>query len=158
VIRPRAARFAAKLDWSEFNTSKKDHETIEHIYPATPIAGEWPAFQVRSIEERALLLNSLGNLVAVSQSRNSKLSNRAFAMKKSGKDGVGGYLDGSYSERALARYSDWTPGTILERSLAMLDFLEMRWHLSLGTRAEKVKLLNLDFLDPPTSIGADVTV
>jgi hypothetical protein len=29
----------------------------------------------------------------------------------------------------------------------MLDFLESRWHISLGSR-EKVKFLNLEFLEP----------
>ena len=138
----------AKLNWADFTSSKPDFVTIEHIYPFTPVAGEWPAFDVRSTSERALLRNSLGNLLALSQSRNSKFSNRAFGVKKQDADGVKGYFNGSYSEIAVAQYADWTPDAILQRGIAMIDFLEARWKVSLGSHAEKLKFLNLEFLEP----------
>ncbi len=43
----------------------------------------------------------------------------------------------------------WTPQDILERGLDMLTFLEQRRRVSLGSRTEKVRLLNLEFLEPP---------
>ena len=46
----------------------------------------------------------------------------------------------------MAQFPDWTPQSILDRGLTMLDFLESRWHVSLGARDEKVKFLNLEFL------------
>jgi hypothetical protein len=147
-LQAQAGMKTAKLNWSEFNASKKDHVTIEHIYPREPVEGQWPAFEAISVGECGLLRNSLGNLVALSQSRNSKFSNRSFATKKQDMDGIAGYFNGSFSEIAVAQYPDWTPQTILERGLAMLDFLEKRWRVSLGTRLEKVKLLNLEFLEP----------
>lgn len=85
--------------------------------------------------------------MALSQSRNSKFSNRSFATKKQDVDGIAGYFNGSYSEIAVTQYPEWTPEAILERGLAMLDFLERRWRVSLGTRSDKVKLLNLEFLE-----------
>ena len=67
-------------------------------------------------------------------------------MKKQDEDGEKGYFSGSYSEIAVAQCPDWTPQSVLNRGLTMLDFLESNWHVSLGGRAEKVKFLNLEFL------------
>jgi hypothetical protein len=157
-LKNKAGMETSKLDWDEFATSKKDHVTIEHIYPLTPVAGEWPSFEGRSEAERASLRNSLGNLLALSQSRNSKFSNRPFATKKQDADGVRGYFNGSFSEIAVAQLADWTPERILDRGLTMLDFLEARWKVSLGTRAEKLKVLNLEFLEPPVETTDEARV
>jgi len=59
-----------------------------------------------------------------------------------------GYFTGSYSEIAVAQFNKWTPKTVLQRGLTMVDFIETRWNISLGTRADKLKLLNLEFLEP----------
>jgi len=138
---------AVKVNWDEFTASKKDHVTVEHVYPRTPKAGEWPSFEARSDIERHNLRHSLGNLLPLSQSRNSKFSNRSFATKKQESDGVRGYFNGSYSEIAVAQKDDWTPKEVLERGIEMLAFLEQRWSVSLGDRADKVELLRLDFLE-----------
>jgi hypothetical protein len=141
----------SKLNWDEFNSAKKDHVTIEHIFPATPTVGDWPQFELLSSLEQAKLRNSLGNLLALSQSRNSSASNRPFAKKKQDDNGVKGYFTGSYSEIAVAQFGDWTPETVLQRGLSMVDFIETRWNISLGTRADKLQLLNLEFLEPDLS-------
>jgi hypothetical protein len=138
----------SKLDWRDLNTSKKDHVTIEHIYPETPVSGDWPTFDLRRKRERDMLRNSLGNPLALSQSRNSKFSNRGFAEKRQGTDGTQGYFNGSYSEIQVSQYASWTPEAVLERGLEMLGFLEERWKVTLGSRADKIKLLNLEFLEP----------
>lgn len=138
----------AKVDWNEFTTSKRDHVTVEHIYPRSPVVSEWPTFEARSEAERHFLRHSLGNLLALSQSRNSEFSNRAFALKKQDADGVRGYYNGSYSEIVVAQNADWTPQTVLDRGIEMLKFLEQRWNASLGSRADKVVLLRRDFLEP----------
>jgi hypothetical protein len=159
-LKNQAGMQAAKLSWDEFTTEKKDHVTIEHIFPRLPVAGEWPTFEVRSEDERKILLHTLGNLLALSQSRNSKLSNRKFATKKQGSDGIGGYDNGSYSEIAVAKDGDRTPGRdwiperVRERGLTMLDFLERRWQIPLGTPSDKLHLLNLEFLPPPCATGS----
>ncbi|HTA45571.1 MAG TPA: DUF262 domain-containing protein [Bryobacteraceae bacterium] len=145
-LKDKAGMGTIKLTWNEFNSSKRDHATIEHIYPNVAASADWPSFEVRSETERRVLRNSLGNLVAASQSRNSKFSNRPFAAKKQDADGAKGYFNGSYSEIEVAQLADWTPQSILNRGLAMLDFLESRWHVSLGTHDDKVKFLNLEFL------------
>src|SRR5439155_10321904 len=97
-LKDQAGLAAPKITWKEFTNAKKDHVTIEHIYPQSPIAGDWPEFEARSTSERHMLRRSLGNLVALSHSRNARFSNRAFAIKKQDQDGVRGYYNGSYSE------------------------------------------------------------
>lgn len=151
-LKAKAGMGATRLAWHEFIASKKDYVTIEHIYPQSATSGasaaEWPTFKARPKKERETLLNSLGNLLALSQSRNSKFSNRRFAKKKQDEDGVRGYFNGSYSEIKVAQLSDWTPESVLNRGLEMLSFLEERWGVSLGSREEKLKVLNLDSLEP----------
>lgn len=145
-LRDEAGMGTTRLTWDEFNNAKRDHATIEHIYPKTPDPGDWPFFEARSEAERQTLRNSLGNLLAASQSRNSKFSNRPFSAKKYDANGAKGYFNGSYSEIAVAQLDAWTPQSVLDRGLAMLTFLESRWDVSLGTREDKMKFLNLDFL------------
>jgi hypothetical protein len=150
-LKTLAGMQTVRLNWVDFTSSKKDHVTIEHIFPETPDDEEWPEFAKWSSYEQHKLRHSLGNLLALSQSRNSKASNRPFARKRQDDEGVQGYFNGSYSEINVAQFPDWTPATVLERGLAMIDFMELNWKISLGTRAEKVKLLGLDFLEPDPS-------
>jgi hypothetical protein len=154
-LKMSAGMGASKLNWQEFNNAKKDHVTIEHIFPVTPTVGDWPEFELLSSFEQAKLRNSLGNLLPLSQSRNSNASNRPFAKKKQDNSGVKGYFTGSYSEIAVAQFDNWTPETVLLRGLTMVDFIETRWNISLGTRADKVKLLNLEFLEPAPQDPSD---
>ncbi len=148
-VRERAQMATPRLSWEDLNSTKRDQVSIEHIYPASPVAGDWPDFEERPEGERALLRHSLGNLLALSQRRNSSLSNRPFAKKRQDAEGVRGYFNGSYSEVAVAQFQDWTANSILNRGLAMLHFLEERWSAPLGSRIEKVRFLNLEFLEPP---------
>ena len=69
-LKEKAVRAEGKIDWNEFVRAKRDHVTIEHIYPQTAKLDEWRSFADRNEEERLALLNSLGNLLALSQSRN----------------------------------------------------------------------------------------
>ncbi|HET9374174.1 MAG TPA: HNH endonuclease family protein [Chthoniobacterales bacterium] len=150
---------AAKMNWDEFTTSKRDHVTVEHIYPRLPVFGNWPSFEAQPPEKRAILQSSLGNLLALSQSKNSRLSNRPFSSKKQNTNGVRGYFNGSYSEIEVSKETAWTPEAVLERGLKMLDFLEHRWDVSLGIRHDKLKLLNLEFMDQvPAAVTPDPAI
>ena len=119
-------------------------ETVEHIYPQTPDVNDWIEFdKYKGASENNILLNNLGNLLLLSQSKNSFLQNKPFDEKKKGTNAKSGYLDGSYSETKLARKSEWTDKEILERGIEMLEFMEKRW----GVKFEdKKSLLCLDFL------------
>ena len=142
-LRQTAAMQAEKLDWVAFSTVKGDNVSIEHIYPQTPKPGEWPEFDALPEAERSRLCHSLGNLLALSTSKNSKLSNRTFAAKRIDNNGVIGYHNGSYSEIAVAKQTAWTPADVITRGLAMLQFMEQRWSISLGSDADKRTLLGL---------------
>ena len=146
-LKERARKEESKINWTEFARAKKDHVTVEHIYPFTPEIRDWPGFEARKKRERETLVNSLGNLLALSQSRNSSFSNRAFLKKKEDAKGVTGYYNGSYSEIAVARSSEWTLELVLKRGLEMLDFLENKWVVTIGSRSEKIQFLNLEFME-----------
>ena len=145
-----------KLSWSDFNARKKEN-TIEHIYPQTPKAKCWTSvFNAYSKKERKILLNSLGNLVPLAQSKNSELQNKCFDIKKKHKNSKGnevGYFNGSYSEIEVSSYDNWTPQEILARGRKMLDFLEDRWGVDFtegwgvdGEGFDKGAFMRLDFI------------
>lgn len=120
-----------KVTWEDFNKRKKE-ETIEHIYPqsATDIYWKKRFGNLKPIEKR-LYLNSLGNLLLLSRSKNSKLQNYDFDKKKclQSKDGKDiGYYNGSYSEIEVSKRAEWTTKEIIGRGLSMLQFMEERWN------------------------------
>lgn len=147
-LQERSKTERRKIHWSEYNDRSSDHETIEHIYPQNGRAAYWANnFSGFTSKQREYLKNSLGNLVPLSQPKNSSLSNKPFPEKVEGKkDVVIGFRYGCYAENELAKESDWTPQHIRERGLKLLAFMEKRWALQLGDEKEKVTMLNLDFL------------
>ena len=102
-----------------------------------------PAIKALPEVQRSSLCHSLGNLLALSTSKNSKFSNRPFAAKRVDSKGVIGYHNGSFSEIAVAKRSSWTPDDIVARGLDMLQFMELRWTISLGSDADKRTLLGV---------------
>lgn len=148
-LKQKVKRKTDKIEWSEFIAQdfEDDYDSIEHILPQTISFPYWKD-AVKGLEARKQkrLKNSLGNLLALSKPRNSSLRNAPFPDKKGNKNSNTGYLFGSYSENEVALYSDWGPMQILERGLKLLEFMEQRWGLDLGTNEEKKKLLGLEFL------------
>lgn len=142
-----------KLTWEDYTDSKKNKTSIEHVYPQTPTDQYWSdRFDTRSWHNFKIL-HSLGNLLPLSKAINSSLQNVDFDSKKtttkdaSGKVIRSGYENGSWSEREVSRYDEWTPESIKERGLKMLSFLEDRWNISLGAKEDKLRILHLDMLD-----------
>lgn len=146
-----------KLKWSDFNKRKKEN-TIEHIYPQTPKDKCWTSvFNKFSKKERKTILNSLGNLVPLAQSKNAELQNKCFKYKKKHTNKQGdevGFFNGAYSEIEVASYDEWTPKEIYERGVKMLEFMEERWDIDFndgwGEDAkgiDKGKLMRLNFID-----------
>lgn len=147
-------RGSQKIDWKLFIKGEKDKVSIEHIFPQTPDKECWISrFSVVGEDNLKYFQGSLGNLVPLSQSINSSLQNDCFKDKKQAKYNDKeekvrqGYSDGSHSEIEISRIPDWTPNTILERGLKLLDFMERRWELKYEGEKAKQSLLFLDSLD-----------
>ena len=119
-----------KVRWEDFSTRTKE-DTIEHISPQSATGMYWKdRFGHLKPTEKRVYLNSLGNLLLLSRSKNSKLQNYDFEKKKclKNKDGKDiGYYNGSYSEIEVSKQNEWTTETIKERGLSMLQFMEERW-------------------------------
>jgi hypothetical protein len=143
----RSKTATQKIQWTNFVNSN-DTVTIEHIYPQTPTLPCWKIdFNKYSEKQRLILTNSIGNLLALSQPKNSSLQNKCFSDKLVNSDKTIGYFNGSYSENLVAeKYSEWTPVTIRDRGLEILSFIEKRWDISLGEVDEKLELLHVDFV------------
>jgi Protein of unknown function DUF262/Protein of unknown function (DUF1524) len=138
-----------KLHWKEFvgEGRGKNYSSIEHILPQKITNQYWKAMlEGYSLKERNQLKHTLGNLLPMSRPKNASLGNKSFADKKGTSLLNSGYSFGCYSENEVARESDWTPSSIVDRSVRMLDFIEKRWNVKIGTRQEKISMLGLDFV------------
>ena len=146
-------RGSQKIDWTLFIKGEKDKVSIEHIYPQTPIKDCWQdSFNNYSEKEKIILQGTLGNLLPLSKSINSSLQNDCFNDKKNPKFNDKnekirqGYSDGSHSEIDVSKYNEWTPETILQRGIQLLDFMERRWGLKFKDKRAKIDLLFLNFM------------
>jgi uncharacterized protein with ParB-like and HNH nuclease domain len=132
-----------KIGWED--VQKKD--TIEHIYPQNPKDECWSSnYDSFSSEEKERLRNSLGNLLLLSRSKNSEQQNFCFDYKKKHTNRNGnevGYFIGSFSEIMVSQYDNWTPNSIFERGIKMLEFMERRCDIKIDKKEE---LLFLEFL------------
>ena len=129
--------------------------SIEHIYPQNPeTSSEWNStFADYSEEEKSYLKGSLGNMLLLSISKNSKLQNYDYEDKKNGKTDENGksvfkgYCEGSHSETKVAKdYDSWTANTILSRGLLLLSFMEERWNIKFVDEQSKKDVLFLGFI------------
>ena len=149
-LREKSRTQRAKVDWETLNSlddTQLDYKTVEHILPQKlPKASEWSkVFSVYTDKEKALLKDSLGNLVPLSRSKNSSLSNNSFA-KKVDSGGNVGFRYGGYSENELTRHSKWGGLEILIRGIVLLNFMESRWDIKLGNISQKISFLGLEFV------------
>lgn len=137
-----------KISWNTF-VNQKDWISIEHIFPQTPDKKCWQKhFKKYNPTKTNQLTNTLGNLLALSQPKNSSLQNDCYKDKRADEESTHGYFNGSYSEiRVAEMYEDWTPTSIRGRGLELLKFMEERWNIELGTETDKVNLLNISFVD-----------
>lgn len=125
------------LDYEMYSAKNSGDITIEHIFPQSPNDNYWK--KNFKTEDSSIYLNSLGNLLLLSREKNSSLSNNSFEEKKNGELS---YTTGSQSEIEVARYSDWTKETIVERGKKMLGFLQERWNVTLNEEQIEKLLTN----------------
>lgn len=127
---------------------EKGYESIEHIYPQRARQTYWiEMFKEYTQKQKVALKGSLGNFVAVSQVKNSRLANLPFPEKKNGKNNHISYKYGTYAEIELTEYEDWGAEEILARGLKLITFLQDRWGCKIGnSKEEKIAFLGLSFL------------
>ena len=147
-LKAKSKTYRDKLNWKEFSAEdNRDFYTVEHIYPQKAHKHCWAGkFNKYTEKERNLLKHSLGNLVPLSQPKNSSFQNKCFIDKLGDSETQIGFRYGSYSENEIAAKDDWTAREILERGLKLISFMEKRWRLSFGDNRDKMKLLNLEFV------------
>lgn len=146
-LREKGKQATSKLSWDVLKSNKKDHVTLEHIFPQTPDDDYWSErFGYLSELEQRHLTHSLGNLLPLSRSKNSSLQNDRFPLKVNNGDGVG-YYNGSVSENEVAQRPEWTPIEIRKRGFDLLSFMEKRWGIALGDDDFKGQLLHLAEVD-----------
>jgi len=125
------------------------YDSVEHIYPQNPHHKYWiDTFCAYNSKQKKCLRNSLGNFVALSKAKNSKLGNRSFPEKKCNGQNTVGYKFGTYAEIELSNYDNWGAEEILSRGVKMVSFLEQRWGIKIGTekKSDKKEFLGLAFL------------
>ncbi|HEA3126373.1 DUF262 domain-containing protein [Aeromonas veronii] len=146
-LKEKSKTFTDKLGWQFFSDDIRDYKTIEHIYPQNPIKIEWTSlFDIYSSKEKNLLRHSIGNLLPLSQPKNSSFQNKPFLEKVGNSKSTIGYRYGSFSEIEVSNEKQWTAVEILARGIKLLTFIEKRWGLSFKGVEGKIKFLNLEFV------------
>lgn len=137
-----------KINWPEFNESRKDYVSVEHIFPRQARHEYWTSrFKGLTQKQKEALRDSLGNLLPLSKPKNSSLSNKPFNDKVDGKQEPAiGYRFGCYAENEITKEKEWTPETILQRGFRLLNFMERRWDIEIGDEKQKQTMLGLDFM------------
>ncbi len=97
-------------------------ESIEHILPQKPDQGY--SAKEKSWAKNPHIVHALGNLLLIPKNANSSLSNKPFDEKRKQ------YLEGSYSEKEVAKNASFGVAQIKERSEKLLDFLIAHYRIA----------------------------
>ena len=142
-----------------FIQSEKDKISIEHILPQTLSNSYWKN-QMRDYNSQEIqyLSGALGNLLPLLSSINSSLQNDSFPDKKhSDKRLYRGYENGCHSEIEVSRNENWNAQLIYERSLKLLQFMNIRWDLHLTD--EQIKSLTyIEFVNDERTISDELEI
>ena len=144
-------RGEGKVKWEDFEQNQNGKISIEHIFPQNPSADDTYWSTRFASEEDKALAHSLGNLLLLSQSKNSSLQNGPFSEKKEK------YRTGSHSEIEVAKYDEWTPASIVQRGKEMLQFLVDHWDLPKFTSEQINRLLNVSDVVYSKNVSAEMS-
>ena len=146
-LKLQSKNYSDKLTWDMIQQDERDNKTIEHIYPQRAIHPLWKkAFEKYTSQEKTILRHSLGNLVLLSQTKNSSFQNKPFTEKLGNEQNTIGFKYGSYSEIELTSYSEWTAKEILLRGIKLIKFMSKRWNIDFGTDDNIIDFLKLRFV------------
>lgn len=141
-----------KLQWADLTKVVKGQVTVEHILPQTPTKMYWRnQFRQFTAEEIKTLSATLGNMLPLSQSINSKLQNDSFEEKKER-----GYYNGSHSEIEVSKEADWDANKIYERGMKLLRFMEERWNFKFASQEQMEELLHISFVNDGRDIPSEL--
>ena len=119
-----------KRTWEKFAWD----ESVEHIYPQNPHA-QWSddvPIAANSKRAKSAITNSLGNLLLLSRSVNSQLSNQPYCQFDDLKGKRQRFLEGSYSEIQVGRLCErWGVVQIAARGIAMMRLAQRIWNFTL---------------------------
>ena len=142
-----------KLSWADLTKVVKDKITVEHILPQTPTKLYWRNnFRQFTPEEIKTLSASLGNMLPLSQSINSKLQNDSFDDKK-----ARGYSNGCHCEVEISKEDSWDAKHIYDRGMKLLSFMETRWDFKFEDTNQKEDLLHISFVNDGREIPPEIT-
>ncbi|GAA7704975.1 DUF262 domain-containing protein [Helicobacter pylori] len=97
-------------------------ESIDHILPQNPDQGY--NAKEKNWAKNPNIVHALGNLLLIPKNANSSLSNKPFDEKRKQ------YLEGSYSEKEVAKNASFGVEQIKERSEKLLDFLIAHYRIA----------------------------
>lgn len=92
---------------------------LEHVLPQNPRDGDWPTFQPDELQQWS---QRLGNMVLLARSRNAKLGNKPFAVKKPELAAAKFHFT-----KAAAQSSDWTREAIADRQRQLAALAPRIW-------------------------------
>ncbi|EKO3384683.1 DUF262 domain-containing protein [Vibrio fluvialis] len=146
-LKSMSKTFTDRLKWEDFYIDGRDLRTIEHIYPQNPRRPEWTElYKQYSAPQRSTLRHTLGNLVPLSQPKNSSFQNKPFKEKVGNSHNTVGFKYGSFSEIELCENENWTALEILNRSLKLMRFMDKRWGIKFESNESMLKFLRLEFV------------
>ncbi len=123
---------AVRIRWDDLR--RDPQRTIEHVLPQEPSKPYWR----ERFDEEALrkYTDALGNLSLTLD--NSSYGNKAFPDKRGDTTTKTPCYAGSslYIERDIAKYTDWTPDTIVQRGNCIRDWALSRWYIDDSTVGE----------------------
>ena len=141
-----------------FKQDPRDSYSVEHVYPQKATDEYWierfSEYNGIALDDkkRKALSSSIGNLLPLSKRVNSRLQNNSFNEKKER------YSNGSKSEIDVSREPEWTPETILNRGLKIVNFMQKEFEFTFENKAEKKKFLGLDFMIRDEDYQTDIVI
>lgn len=146
-LKEKSKTYTDKLRWEDIADDQRDHKTIEHIYPQNPRKACWvDKYKHYTSKERSMLRHSIGNLVPLSQPKNSSFQNKPFLEKVGNSKTTIGFKYGSFSEIEVANNKEWTAIEIVKRNVKLLKFMEKRWGINFGGVGKMIEFVNLGFV------------